>query len=469
MKCAKFLLISLLLMMAPLASGQEAIEDVEIEATEPDTTEAEPGTYSGDWLSWPKMTGDWGGARTELENMGIKIDIDYTQIFQGNAGGKDDDHRFSGLGEMEMTLDLGKMGLIPGGAIILKADAPWGSGIQSSVGSLSPVDLNVALPGSAEPGFGLDEGARVHLSEFFYQQALFVDPNKPGPPPLILLAGKLWGARAFDANAFANSHQRQFMNAALRNTIMIPSFLPYTTMGLGVIVNPTPWLSIMSAVADTDGRAKTTGFETAFHGDTNTTVIHEWSFKINPFELPGTQRIGFVWSSKDFDLLRPNEPFGSTGDLAISLLGLDLAQRVVDTFATFDDGGDNIMVYYNFDQYLYTEEADPSQGIGLFGRFAWARENVNPVNTFWSCGVGGKGIIPERDNDTFGLGWYYFNLSNDLPSVFNHETGFELYYSIEIAPWLHISPDLQVICDPGGNSLGDELAIVYGLRMHMNL
>lgn len=44
----------------------------------------------------------------------------------------------------------------------------------------------------------------------------------------------------------------------------------------------------------------------------------------------------------------------------------------------------------------------------------------------------------------------------------------EVYYNIEIAPWLHIMPDLQVIVRPGGGFRDRETAIVYGLRMQVS-
>jgi porin len=109
----------------------------------------------------------------------------------------------------------------------------------------------------------------------------------------------------------------------------------------------------------------------------------------------------------------------------------------------------------------------------LFGKFGWSPGEVNPVESFYSLGVGGRGVIPTRDRDRFGVGYYMLNLTEDLPAFVgaNAEQGVELFYNIEIAPWLHITPDLQVIIDPGGatDSRAREPAIVYGLRMQMNL
>jgi len=49
------------------------------------------------------------------------------------------------------------------------------------------------------------------------------------------------------------------------------------------------------------------------------------------------------------------------------------------------------------------------------------------------------------------------------------EQGVECYYNIEITPWLHISPDLQFVVDPGGGLDSHDVAIVGGVRVQMNL
>ena len=125
--------------------------------------------------------------------------------------------------------------------------------------------------------------------------------------------------------------------------------------------------------------------------------------------------------------------------------------------------------FYNFDQYLFTEPQDPTQGIGLFGRFGISDGDANPIEAFYSVGVGGKGIVPERDDDTFGLGYFYTKWS-DIPLTnalgISNSQGVELFYNIEVTPWLHITPDLQVLINPGGVDDRD-VAVVYGLRMHM--
>lgn len=408
------------------------------------------------WWEQPRLTGDWDGVRSALEEKGLTFKLDLTQILQHNVHGganTNDGLRYSGSADLTILLDTAKLGLWEGGTLLLNGEPKWGDGANGKVGSLIPVNLDAVKPGAGE-------GAMMTFSEWIYFHRLL-------DGKLTLIGGKLDGSRAFDRNVFANDERTQFMNAALRNNMIIPSFLPYTNLGVGAVVAPVDWLSVVTAVADSQGRAKTTGFETAFHGPTHTTVIHEWDFKINPFGKPGNQRVGFVWSSKEFEHLQPPSPFRETGPLMMSLLGPGLANKVVRSLTRFDTSPDNVGVYYNFDQYLFTEAEDPTQGVGLFGRFGWARDDVNPIEYFYSIGLGGKGVIPDRDRDTFGLGYYHLNLSNDMPAIFSQEAGFELYYSIEVLPWLHLSPDIQVIMDPGG--LDRECAFIYGFRMQANL
>lgn len=135
-----------------------------------------------------------------------------------------------------------------------------------------------------------------------------------------------------------------------------------------------------------------------------------------------------------------------------------------------DSRPDDWMMYYNFDQYLYTKADDPVQGFGLFGRFGFSTGEANPFEQFYSIGMGGKGLVPSY-RDTYGVGYFLENLSNDLPAALNtsDEQGIEVFYNIEIMPWLHITPDLQVIVRPGGGFRDRETAIVCGVRTQIDL
>ena len=103
-----------------------------------------------------------------------------------------------------------------------------------------------------------------------------------------------------------------------------------------------------------------------------------------------------------------------------------------------------------FRSYLY--EPKKEQGIGIFGRFGTSDGDANPIHNFYSIGVGGKGVIPGRTLDEFGVGYYYIAVSNPQftgllaeRDFFRDEYGIEAYYNIAITPWMKLTPDIQVI------------------------
>jgi porin len=68
--------------------------------------------------------------------------------------------------------------------------------------------------------------------------------------------------------------------------------------------------------------------------------------------------------------------------------------------------------YYNFDQFLYETDKSAGNGVGLFGRFGASEGDPVPAQYMYSLGVGGKGLIPSRDLDRFGIGYYYLSIAN---------------------------------------------------------
>jgi porin len=303
----------------------------------------------------------------------------------------------------------------------------FGRSINDKVGSLMAPNTDAVLPVPDEPG-------ETTLTDVRYTQFL---SEKLG-----FSVGKL-DFRGGDYTAFAHDERTQFMNLAFLGNPVLAPFGPYSALTAAVFYRPSDSLTIAFSVLDTFGTPTRSGFDTAFHAPEGTSFATEWTFTVDPFGLPGHQRFGAIYSNKDFILLD---------------------QDPQDQKTRPDDWG----FYYNFDQYVYREQEDPSQGVGIFGRFGWTSGEAAPFSAFYSLGIGGKGIIPQRDNDTFGLGYYFLDGSDDLRALtgIGSEQGVELFYNIEVTPWLHVTPDLQVLIDPGGSSDND-VAVVYGLRMQM--
>jgi porin len=109
-------------------------------------------------------------------------------------------------------------------------------------------------------------------------------------------------------------------------------------------------------------------------------------------------------------------------------------------------------VYYNFDQYVYEPKKGSGEGVGLFGRFGASDGNPNFMHFFYSLGIGGKGVIPGRERDRYGLGFYFIDISNPTlqgpfrtVKLLRDEYGFEAFYNVAITPWLLLTPDIQIV------------------------
>jgi porin len=427
--------------------------------------------YSGDFWTSPGLTGDWGGARTKLANKGISFNVEMLNYVQGNAhGGKstNDAFRYGGSTDYFLQLDTGRMGLWPGGYFKVRGETRWGEGVTKQVGAIAPPNFDALLP-LPEPG-GITTLTEYYMMQFLSEKFAVI----AGQVDLTRLPGGI--------NAFFSDPYNQFMNTALWYPATLTSTLPYAAMTAGAIYMPTDWFTGATAVVDSHGWPTYSGFETAFHGEQGVTMLQSLTFNVKPFGQEGHQRLLFSLSTRE------RVPLDEIGRLALAGVPLPRDPRLdfpgplsvggrkwqlpkspfralLSRTLEPETVGDNWAFMYNFDQYLYTKPGDPTQGFGLFGMFAWAPGTVNPITESYSFGVGGKGLVPTRAHDRYGIGYYYLNLSDDLPSLFSAyaEQGVEVFYNFEITPWLHVTPDLQVIVDPGGSSKKDT-AIVYGLR-----
>ena len=84
-----------------------------------------------------------------------------------------------------------------------------------------------------------------------------------------------------------------------------------------------------------------------------------------------------------------------------------------------------------------------------------------------SVGFSGASPLCSRPRDSFGVGYYYTRISQDLkdfaPTLLplRDDRGFEFYYNAAVTPWFTISPDLQVVT-PARINL--DSAVVVGVR-----
>lgn len=415
-----------------------------------------PWHREGSILERGSLTGDWGGSRQSLVDKGIYVDLGITQVLQsGLQGGARDGRgpRYRGSADYYLTLDTEKLGLWPGGLIMMNGESNFGDSAGDQVGSIIPSNMDALFP---DPAGG---GANTTLSELYFVQAL--------SPKLIVAIGKINALGLGDQNAYANNERTQFMNLGLNFNPMLGAFVPYTPLGLAVILMPTSDLQVTTSVVDSEGGAGTAGFDTVF--TKGTTLSQEWDLTLRPFEQKGTYRLGFLYTDKNVSTYEADPR-----TLLARLLGL----------VPRNNRDDNWTIYGNFDQALWTIDAKEGRSVGVFFRFAVAPDDRNAIDQFYSLGIGGKGAIPGRAHDRFGVGWTYSHISSELKSALRvlgadptNEQAIELFYNFELTPAAHLTADLQFVLDPFG--LGDpartspdfdnrDLAIAGGLRLQLD-
>lgn len=390
-----------------------------------------------------QLTGDWGGARSWLEDRGVSTALSLTVIYQNNVhGGERTKHagRVSGSYDVEVTADLKKMGIGWGGELYLYGQGGWDEG----VGGRGYVGELIGVNDDAIGDRSLD------VVEAWYERS-FLDDR------LRVRLGKINLGVDFFTNAYANDSTAQFLNSALAIAPEIP--LPGDGIGhIGAqfVATPVEWFYFGAGVADAQADFRETGLNTAFHDEDYFFSLYEFGFmpiwKTERGGLPGNYRFG-VWYDP-----QPKAEFFDD---------LDGRRRV-------PYKRDDLGFYTSMDQFVFKEKAGDDadgQGLGLFCRYGFTHAEVNEIEHFWNAGVQYQGLIPTRDDDVLGIGVAQGVLSHligrrgDRP---HRETVLEFYYNARLAPWITISPDFQWIFDPGGTRTGQD-ALVIGLRVQASL
>jgi porin len=374
-------------------------------------------SYSGDFWSRSTMTGDWGGTRNEWAAKGIKFDMNLTQIGQSVvSGGKNIGWEYTGRGDLTLKIDTQKMGLWPGGFFSCEVEGNFNKPINLDTGGIMPVNANQLFPTPGKRELNIPEVKFTQFLSHYFGVTL----------------GKL-DTTSGDPNEFAHGKgDKQFFNLAFNINPVLLLTVPSSTLGAGLIILPTkdPKAAVITLLAiDSNGKANRSGFDTAFEG--NNTYVIDGHFRTDFFGMTGHQLLGVTYSGKDFS-------------------SLDQSMRFIIESGNIEKEDDSWSVFYNFDQYLY--EPKKGEGIGIFGRFGASDGDANPIHYFYSIGVGGKGVIPGRTLDEFGVGYYYIDVSNPKftgplaeRDFFRDEYGIEAYYNIAVTPWMKLTPDIQVI------------------------
>ena len=83
-------------------------------------------------------------------------------------------------------------------------------------------------------------------------------------------------------------------------------------------------------------------------------------------------------------------------------------------------------------------------------------------------GVTWTGPLPGRESDVLGAAAFYGRFANDTPDVSHaYKLAVEVFYKVQVTPYLSVKPELQYIRHPGG-AAGRDDAIVGTVRVQVD-
>ena len=439
-----------------------------------------PDTWGGDIWSRPRLTGDWGGLRDDLAKMGIVLDVDLLATPQDVAsGGRSTGANFWGNMDYTLNVDTQKAGLWPGGFLKIEGDTGFGSNVFRDSGAIVPVNTAALVPGSND--------RTSALTNFTFMQFL--------SPQLGLVAGKI-NMLDLGETEFYGDYRTQFENAALVFPMTLQQ-VPLLAFGGGVIALPRDDLTLSVLALDPNGSYMNDNLGKTFSD--GVMVVGTGQLTVKPFGLVGHQSVGFTY--RDQDVFSLNQ---DPSNIALLLLkdrfprlanpGPALTQILQQFFPVLltptqgaNRASSSSSMNYGFDQYFWHPDGDPKHGVGVFFNFGASDGNPNPVKYAFLTGIGGKGVIPGRTDDTFGVGWARTQFSSEfipfLRQVLNlgleHEDAVEMFYNAALTPWLNATADLQIVnpglaktLSPSSSTLLPQLtnvdtAVIAGIRLRV--
>jgi len=407
------------------------------------TPPAAPETWGGDLMSRPRLTGDWGGVRDDMAKKGVTLDLDLYWMPQTIlSGGKDETSASWGNAIAALKVDTGKAGLWPGGFFKVQTVTSFGNNLISDTGAIVPANISWLLP-SVEPDTGLQE---FTYTQFFSEHfGVFLGKINSIAP----------------TNVLHGDYTAGFLNTSL-NLPLALAMVPLSAYGVGALYLPSHDVTLAAMVLDPNGTIKNNDLGDAFNDGVMALVSAD--LKIKPGGLPGHQNLTFAWSNKDRTSLIQNPAnvariflesryplLGDPGPILSEIFDKLGISPNADPLNMEDE---TWAAVYSFEQFVWQPAGDPKRGVGVFFSAGLSDGKANPIKYSYSLGLVGKGVVPNRPRDDFGIGWARSKFSDDflrelraLPVNLglDHEDVVELYYNVAVTPWLSVSPSLQII------------------------
>ena len=440
-----------------------------------------PFGFVANWQRSSQALGDLWGLRTALAKYGATLTIQEQSELMGNVtGGTGREAAYEGLTTATLQVDTQRAFGLNGGLF------------NASALQIHGQNLSADVLQSLQTASGIEAEPATRLWELWYQQKFFDDK-------LDIRIGQ----QSIDQEFMVSENSGLFIN-----TMMGWPMLPSADMPGGGPAYPLSALGVRGRVHLTDDLTLLAGVYSGWpspggwNADSQQANCCGTSFPVGPGVLAIAE---LQWASPGPNTVvaagQP-DPLSRTYKIGVWYDSAAFPDQQYDTagvpLASPDSNGLPRMhngdygFYAVADQMIYRWADDPDHNINVFVRPMFTPlADRNLIGFSVNGGVTLHEPIPGRDDDTFGIGVLYTNVTSGAagsdrwsayynPGVFtpvrSFETVLEATYQYEATPWLQIQPDVQYTINPGGglanpndptSKIGNEL--VFGVRVNIQL
>ncbi|MCU1337106.1 MAG: Carbohydrate-selective porin [Bryobacterales bacterium] len=419
--------VSLALLGVMPARSQTAKEETLVG---PDSHEIVPGP--GDHL-----LGDWGGRRSQLEELGVVFDLQYISDSLWNIK-SDKPERFAMWNRVRGTVDIdfGKLSRRDG--LYFHATAVWQGG-----GNLGTYLGTIASPS------GMSSANTFRLDSWWLEK-------RWGGDRIVARAGQFAEQDFYGAQHYAASFIIEPMGYALNNLFnTYESFDPPSTPAAEIRVVPVPHTYVKSMVAAGDPAPfshNQTGLVPTFRG--SPVSVSEVGF------TPGKE----ASSVRAFDNVETRKGYSGLYQFGASY---NPARFTSPANARSRSG--NYLLYWMATQALWRIDHAEARGLDATLAYDWSPPHVNRNNTVLTAGLRFNEPLPVPIHNTMSFGYVRNSLSSQFGQAgtpgFKREHAFEFNALFQRGMVL-LQPVIQYYENVGGRP---GRAVVFGFRMKAEL
>lgn len=414
------------------------------------------------WMEQSNATDGWYGMRDNLEKAGITISSNYIMDVNGNPiGGVEQKASFSGLLYAEADVDFEKM-------------SPYLKGLALKVSNFLFSGQNLSYK----------------IGNFYWAQEVYVDGNyflgvvdlslSVLDDTFVFETGRISAGDVFAVPTFAQYYVNSAVNGRLA-TIPSDVFFPHYNIaawGVRATYQPNKDWHLVTGIYNADTSVSKLGYHGAnfnFDMDKGYLAVGQLTYKHghdkkSETSLPGSATFGSYFESSTFpDLTGSSKRW--RGNYGFYLMADQMIYR--GEWPEFEGPlhmrsdaifAEKVKKPYN---QPVSMPLDRPKGLSVWGGAVFAPENnINTQTYQLATGLIYQGLPPNRNCDVTAFLFVLGHFSDKLAGQ-SDEMILEFNHRFQLGPWFYITPDIQYIINPNGQSnIGN--ALVLGAEASFN-